>query len=357
MLKRVIKKEIKVGNLLIGGNNHIVIQSMTNTITKDVLATIAQIEALVKEGCEIVRVACLDIIDAQAIKDIKQELSQKGINIPIVADIHFDYRIALAAIEAGVDKVRINPGNIGSIDRIKEVVDACIDKHIPIRIGVNTGSIDQEILDKYGRTAYALVMSAKKHVDILEGLGFYDIILSLKASDVNMMIEAYTIASNMFNYPLHLGVTEAGTFLKGTVSSSIGIGNLLYNGIGDTIRVSLTDDPVKEVVVAKEILASLGLLNKPRLISCPTCGRTRYDMIPIALEIEEFLNTLGNVKITVAVMGCVVNGPGEAREADIGIAGGINEAILFKKGQVIRKIKQENIVSELKKEIIAMINS
>ena len=355
MINRILKKEIKIGNVIIGGDNHIVIQSMTNTPNKDVTSTVKQIIDLYNEGCEIVRVACLDLEDAKAIKNIKEQLHKQNIDIPIVADIHFDYRIALEAIEAGCDKVRINPGNIGDIDKIKMVVDKCKEHNIPIRIGVNTGSMDSEILDKYGRSAYGLVMSAKKHVDILESLGFYDIVLSMKASDVNMMIEAYTIASNMFNYPLHLGVTEAGTFLAGSVASSIGIGSLLYNGIGDTIRVSLTEDPVKEVKVAKEILGSLGLIDKPKLISCPTCGRTKYDMMPIAREIEAFLNTLGNKKITVAIMGCAVNGPGEAKDADIGVAGGINEAILFKKGEIVKKIKQENIVKELKKEILAMI--
>ena len=355
MINRILKKEIKIGNLFIGANHPIAIQSMTNTPTKDVSLTVKQIIDLYKAGCNIVRVACLDIDDAKAIKDIKEQLSKQNIDIPIVADIHFDYRIAIEAINAGCDKVRINPGNIGDIDKIKMVVDKCIEHHIPIRIGVNTGSMDSEILAKYGRSAYGLVMSAKKHVDILESLGFFDIVLSMKASDVNMMIEAYTIASNMFNYPLHLGVTEAGTFLAGSIASSIGIGSLLYNGIGDTIRVSLTDDPVKEVIVAKEILGSLGLINKPKLISCPTCGRTKYDMMPIAKEIEEFLNSLGNLKITVAIMGCPVNGPGEAKDADIGIAGGVNEALLFKKGEVVRKIAQDDIVEELKKEILAMI--
>ena len=354
MIKRQLKKEIKIGNALIGGNEKIAIQSMTNTLTKDVKATVKQITDLYEAGCNIVRVACLDLVDASSIKQIKECLAKKGIDIPIVADIHFDYQIAIEAIKAGCDKVRINPGNIGDNDKIKAVVDACKEHHIPIRIGVNTGSMDKEILDKYGRSAYGLVMSAKKHVDILESLDFYNIVLSMKASDVNMMIEAYTIASNMFNYPLHLGVTEAGTYLSGTVSSSIGIGSLLYNGIGDTIRVSLTDDPVKEVIVAREILGSLSLIDKPKLISCPTCGRTRYDMLPIAKEIEEFLNSLGNKKITVAIMGCAVNGPGEAKDADIGVAGGINEAILFKKGEIVRKIKQEDIVEELKKEILAM---
>ena len=354
MIKRQLKKEIKIGNVLIGGNEKLAIQSMTNTLTKDVKATVKQITDLYEAGCDIVRVACLDLVDASSIKQIKECLAKKGIDIPIVADIHFDYQIAIEAIKAGCDKVRINPGNIGDNDKIKAVVDACKEHHIPIRIGVNTGSMDKEILDKHGRSAYGLVMSAKKHVDILESLDFYDIVLSMKASDVNMTIEAYTIASNMFNYPLHLGVTEAGTYLSGTVSSSIGIGSLLYNGIGDTIRVSLTDDPVKEVIVAREILGSLSLIDKPKLISCPTCGRTRYDMLPIAKEIEEFLNSLGNKKITVAIMGCAVNGPGEAKDADIGVAGGINEAILFKKGEIVRKIKQEDIVEELKKEILAM---
>ena len=350
MINRKITKEVRVGNVLIGGTNPISIQSMCNTKTKDTSSTINQIKELEKEGCNIVRVAVLDIEDALALKEIKE-----NINIPLVADIHFDYKLALTAIESGIDKLRINPGNIGTIDKIKLVVDKCKEKNIPIRIGVNMGSLDKEIEKKFGRTSKALVYSAKKHVSILEDLDFSNIIISMKASDVETTIEAYTLASKMFNYPLHIGVTEAGTEFAGSIRSSIGLGTLLYNGIGDTIRVSLSDDPVKEIKVAKEILATFGYFKKPKLTSCPTCGRTQYNMLPILKEIENFLETI-NSDIKVAVMGCVVNGPGEAKDADIGIAGGIGEALLFKKGQVIRKIKEENIVTEFKQEILNMIN-
>ena len=350
MINRKITKEVRVGNVLIGGTNPISIQSMCNTKTKDTSSTINQIKELEKEGCNIVRVAVLDIEDALALKEIKE-----NINIPLVADIHFDYKLALTAIESGIDKLRINPGNIGTIDKIKLVVDKCKEKNIPIRIGVNMGSLDKEIEKEFGRTCEALVYSAKKHVSILENLDFSNIIISMKASDVETTIEAYTLASKMFNYPLHIGVTEAGTEFAGSIRSSIGLGTLLYNGIGDTIRVSLSDDPVKEIKVAKEILATFGYFKKPKLTSCPTCGRTQYNMLPILKEIENFLDTI-NSNIKVAVMGCVVNGPGEAKDADIGIAGGIGEALLFKKGQVIRKIKEENIVTEFKQEILNMIN-
>lgn len=351
MINRKDTKQIKVGNVLIGGNNNVVIQSMTNTKTKDVESTVKQIFELEKAGCEIVRVACLDMEDAKAIKDIKSR-----IHIPIVADIHFDYKLALEAIKSGVDKLRINPGNIGSIDCVKEVVKACKEKNIPIRIGVNGGSLEKDLLEKYGKpTAKAMVESAQRHVDILESLDFYDICISLKASSLDLCLEAYEEAARTFKYPLHLGITEAGTAFSGTIKSSIGLGTLLRENIGNTMRVSLSDDPVYEVKVAKEILKDCNLLkNSPTLVSCPTCGRTQIDLIPIAKEMEDFLQTLES-DITVAVMGCAVNGPGEAREADIGIAGGKGEAVLFKKGQVIRKIPQEKIVEELKQEILNMI--
>lgn len=351
MINRKDTKQIKVGNVLIGGNNNVVIQSMTNTKTKDVENTVKQIFELEKAGCEIIRVACLDMEDAKAIKDIKSR-----IHIPIVADIHFDYKLALEAIKSGVDKLRINPGNIGSIDCVKEVVKACKEKNIPIRIGVNGGSLEKDLLEKYGKpTAKAMVESAKRHVDILESLDFYDICISLKASSLDLCLEAYEEAARTFKYPLHLGITEAGTAFSGTIKSSIGLGTLLRENIGNTMRVSLSDDPVYEIKVAKEILKDCNLLkNSPTLVSCPTCGRTQIDLIPIAKEMEDFLQTL-NADITVAVMGCAVNGPGEAREADIGIAGGKGEAVLFKKGQVIRKIPQEKIVEELKQEILNMI--
>jgi len=346
MTSRKKTKEIRIGKILIGGSNNIAIQSMCNTKTKDTSSTIEQIKSLEKEGCNIVRVAVLDIEDALAIKEIK-----KHINIPIVADIHFDYKLALAAIESGVDKLRINPGNIGSIEKIKQVVDKCKEYNIPIRIGVNLGSLDKQIENEYGRCAKALVYSAKKHVKILEDLNFYDIVISLKASDVETTIEAYKLASEEFIYPLHIGVTEAGTAFSGSIKSSIGLGTLLYLGIGDTIRVSLSDDPVEEIKVAKEILSTFNYYKKPKLISCPTCGRTQYDMLPILKEIEKYLNTIVNCDIKVAVMGCAVNGPGEAKDADIGIAGGVNEVLLFKKGQIIRKIDEKDVIKEIKEEI------
>ena len=351
-MKRENTRKIMVGNVQIGGQNKVVIQSMCNTKTKDVESTVKQISALEEVGCEIIRVACLDIEDAKAIAEIK-----KQIHIPIVADIHFDYRIALQAIESGVDKVRINPGNIGSEERVKAVVDKCKEKNIPIRIGVNGGSLEKDLLEKYGGkpTAKAMVESAKRHIDILESLDFYDYAVSLKASDLDLCIESYEEAAKTFKCPLHLGITEAGTEFSGTIKSSIGLGVLLREGIGDTIRVSLSDDPIKEIKVAKEILKDCNLYKKsPTLIACPTCGRTQIDLIPIAKEMEEFLQTIES-DIKVAVMGCAVNGPGEAREADIGIAGGINEGLLFKKGEIIRKIKQEDIIKELKEEILKMV--
>ncbi len=348
MYKRTDTKPIFVNGVQIGGQNKVVIQSMCNTKTKDIDATVNQILKLENAGGQIVRVACLDIEDAKAIKKIKNK-----IHIPIVADIHFDYKIALQAIESGVDKIRINPGNIGDEEKVRAVVEACKEKNIPIRIGVNAGSLEKELLDKYGKPCSdAMIESAKRHIEILEKLDFYNIAISLKASNLDMCVEAYEKASREFKYPLHLGITEAGTTFSGTIKSSIGLSALLRQGIGDTIRVSLSDDPIEEIPVCKEILKNCNLYkNSPKLISCPTCGRIQYDMIPIAKEIEQFLQTL-DIDITVAIMGCAVNGPGEAREADIGIAGGKNEALLFKKGEIIRKIPQEEIIETLKKEIL-----
>lgn len=344
-------RSVQVGNLTIGGNNHVVIQSMCNTKTKNVEATIKQINTLEQAGCELVRVAVFDKEDAYAIKEIK-----KGIHIPLVADIHFDYRLALIAIESGIDKVRINPGNIGSTEKVKAVVDACKEKHIPIRIGVNGGSLEKEVLEKYGEpTPEGMVESAMKHVKILEDLDFHDIVISLKSSNTMLTIKAYELASKTFPYPLHVGVTEAGTALGGTIKSSLGIGTLLYEGIGNTIRVSLSDDPVEEIKVAKILLKELGLLKGvPTLVSCPTCGRIQYDLIPIAKEMEDFLKDI-HLDITVAIMGCAVNGPGEARHADIGIAGGVGEGLLIKHGEIVKRVKQEDMVQTLKDEILKMV--
>lgn len=350
MKNRSETRKINVAGVQIGGQNKVVIQSMTNTKTKDIEATIKQILQLEQAGCEIVRVACLDIQDARAIKAIKN-----GIHIPIVADIHFDYKIALEAINSGVDKIRINPGNIGSEDKVKAVVEACKEHKIPIRIGVNAGSLEKDLLENGKPTAKAMVESARRHIEILERLDFYDICISLKASDLDLCIAAYKEASKTFEYPLHLGITEAGTAFCGTIKSSIGLGYLIRQGIGDTVRVSLSDDPVEEIKVAKEILKDCNLYDGiPTLISCPTCGRTQIDLIPIAKEMESFLQTIKS-NITVAVMGCVVNGPGEARNADIGIAGGINEGVLFKKGEIVRKVSQDEMLNVLKEEILKMI--
>lgn len=352
MLKRMQTRAIQVGNVQIGGQNKVVIQSMTNTKTKDIEKTVTQIIELEKVGCEIVRVACLDKEDAKAIKQIKNK-----IHIPIVADIHFDYQIALEAIRSGVDKIRINPGNIGDEEKVKQVVEKCKEYHIPIRIGVNAGSLEKDLLAKYGGrpTAKAMVESAKRHVNILEKLDFYDIAISLKASDLDLCIESYLEAANTFPYPLHLGITEAGTAFSGTIKSSIGLGIMLKQGIGDTIRVSLSDSPIQEIKVVKEILKDCKLYQKsPTLVSCPTCGRTQIDLIPMAKQVEDFLQTIES-NITVAVMGCAVNGPGEAKNADIGIAGGIKEGLLFKRGKIIRKVPQDQIVEVLKQEILNMI--
>ena len=328
---------VKVGNVYLGGNYPILIQSMTNIKTSKVNEVVKQINELEKIGCEIIRVSVLDTEDAIAIKEIK-----KHISIPIVADIHFDYKLALLSADSGCNKLRINPGNIGSIEKIKAVVDKCKEKNIPIRIGVNSGSVEKELLAKYnGPTAQALAESALNHAKILEDLNFYNTVISVKASDIHTTLEAYKILSEKTNYPLHIGITESGTKFSGTIKSSVGLGLLLNEGIGDTIRVSLSTNPLEEIKVAKEILSLFGEYKKIELISCPTCGRTQYNMIPLVEKVEKYLETLPQINLKIAIMGCVVNGPGEARNADLGIAGGIGEAVLFKKGQVIRKIKEE----------------
>ena len=353
LFKRRETKKIRVGSLYIGGKASVSVQSMTNTLTSNVDETVMQIQKLQEAGCDIIRVAVPDMDAALAIADIK-----KRILIPLVADIHFDYRLAITSIENGVDKVRINPGNIGSKERVKNVVSCATERGVPIRIGVNAGSLEKDLLNKYGGvTSEALVESALKHVKILEDLDFHDIIISIKASNVPLTIAAYQLISQKVSYPLHVGVTEAGTIYKGTIKSSVGIGALLAQGIGDTIRVSLTGDPVEEIKVGKEILKSLGLLKQGlEFISCPTCGRTRINLIEIAEKVEKALDGIDK-DLKVAVMGCVVNGPGEAKDADIGIAGGDGCAMLFKKGQVIRKISEDNIVEELLKEIASLHRS
>jgi (E)-4-hydroxy-3-methylbut-2-enyl-diphosphate synthase len=341
-MQREQTRKIKVGPYELGGNNKVYIQSMTNTYTKDVEKTVEQIHALTKVGCEIIRVAVLDMVDAKALGEIKRQIS-----IPLVADIHFDYRLALEAINQGVDKIRLNPGNIPKREHVEEVVAACKAKNIPIRIGVNSGSLPKGMEP----TAENMVLAAKRHVEILESMEFYDIALSLKATDMNLMIEAYRLAAKTFPYPLHLGVTEAGTQFSGAIKSAMGIGILLNEGIGNTIRVSLTDHPILEIQAAKEILKNLGLIKKvPNLISCPTCGRIQYNMIDIAKRIETYLQTI-NKTINVAIMGCAVNGPGEASHADIGIAGGKGEALLFRRGEIVRKIKEADIYDVLIEEI------
>lgn len=343
MIKREDTKSVLVKDLILGGNNHIYIQSMTNTKTKDVINTINQIKMLEAAGCEIIRVAVLDIEDAKAIKEIV-----KNINIPLVADIHFNPDYAIEAIKSGVNKIRLNPGNINNKDKIIEIVNLAKEKNIPIRIGVNGGSLPKGMQ----LNAKNMIEAVKSHTKILEELDFNNIVISIKASNIKLSKEVYELTANTFNYPLHVGITEAGTSFSGLIKSAIGISNILDLGIGNTIRVSLTDEPIKEIYAAKEILNNLNLIdNVPMLTSCPTCGRCGYDMIPIAKEIEQFLYTI-NKPIKVAVMGCAVNGPGEAKEADIGVAGGNGEAILFKKGIIIRKIKEKDIIEELKKEII-----
>ncbi|SFJ20351.1 4-hydroxy-3-methylbut-2-en-1-yl diphosphate synthase [Halobacillus dabanensis] len=340
-------RPVKVGDITIGGSDQVVIQSMTTTKTHDVEATVAEIKRLEEAGCQVVRVACPDDRAADAIPEIK-----KRINIPLVVDIHFDYKKALKAIEGGADKIRINPGNIGKREKVEAVVKAAKEKGIPIRIGVNAGSLERHILEKYGYpTADGMVESALHHIKILEDLDFHDIIVSLKASDVKLAIEAYEKAAAAFNYPIHLGITESGTLFAGTVKSAAGLGAILSKGIGSTVRISLSADPVEEVKVAKELLKSFGLAsNAATLISCPTCGRIEIDLISIANEVEEYIQTI-KAPIKVAVLGCAVNGPGEAREADIGIAGARGEGLLFRHGEIIRKVPEDIMVEELKKEV------
>lgn len=350
MINRKKTREIAIGKVKIGGSHPIVVQSMLNAPAADLAGNVAQAVELEKAGCEIVRVSIPNPEAVALIPAIKQAVS-----IPLVADIHFDHRLAIASVEAGVDKVRINPGNIGSDDRVKAVVDACKKRRVPIRIGVNSGSLEKEILQKYGSpTAQAMCDSAMYHISLLEKFDFHDIVLSLKSSDVHTMVQAYRLLSGQCDYPLHLGVTEAGTERMGLIKSAAGIGSLLLDGIGDTIRVSLTDHPVKEIAAAKDILKALGLgKSGVRFVSCPTCGRTKIDMIRLAKEVEQRLADCPK-DITVAIMGCAVNGPGEAREADIGVAGGDGCGLLFKKGEILRKVKEEEILDELMMEIERM---
>ncbi len=349
-MKRRKTRQIKLGNTGIGGNFDITVQSMLNIPAYDIEGSVRQAVELEKAGCEIIRIAVPDKAAVRLIPAIKEKIS-----IPLVADIHFDYKLAMESAAAGIDKIRINPGNIGDDSRVKQVADECRKRNIPIRIGVNSGSLEKHILAKYGSpTPQALCDSALYHASLLEKFDFYDIVLSMKSSDAEFMTQAYRLAAERCDYPLHLGVTEAGTERMGIIKSSIGIGSLLLDGIGDTIRVSLTDDPVKEVYAARDILKSLGLKKDGvRFISCPTCGRTRIDLIGIAKQAEELLKDCRK-NITVAIMGCAVNGPGEAREADIGIAGGINEGLIFKKGEIIRKVPEGELLSELMKEIDKM---
>lgn len=346
-MERKKTKKIRLGDTFIGGDSKITVQSMTNTDTRDIDKTVSQILELTHMGCDIIRCAVVDAEAARAIGEIK-----KRISIPLVADIHFDYRLALLSIENGVDGLRINPGNIGSIDRVKMVAEAARERNVPIRIGVNSGSLDKSLLEKYGRVCpEALVESAVSHINILEDVNFDDIVISIKSSNVIQTVESYRLISEKTNYPLHLGVTEAGTLINSSVKSSIGIGSLLLCGIGDTIRVSITGNPADEIKIGREILKNTGNLKSGiEFISCPTCGRTEIDLIKIAEEVEERLKDYPN-NIKVAVMGCIVNGPGEAREADIGIAGGCGEGLIFKKGNIVKKVKEEDLVEELIKEI------
>ena len=336
---------VRVGNYVLDGK-HIYIQSMLNARSDDIEGSVNQAVELEKSGCEIIRTAIPKMEAVRLIPAIKEKVS-----IPLVADIHFDYRLALESAAAGVDKIRINPGNIGDMSKVKMVADVCRGKNIPIRIGVNSGSLEKELINKYGSpTPEALVESAMNHASMLEQFDFDNIVISIKSSDVNKMIQSYRLAAEKCNYPLHLGVTEAGTERMGLIKSAIGIGSLLCDGIGETIRVSLTDNPVKEIEAAKDILKCIGKRKGVQFVSCPTCGRTRIDLVKAANEVENALKDIDK-DIKVAVMGCVVNGPGEAREADIGIAGGDGCAVIFKKGEVLRKVKEEDIVSELLKEI------
>ncbi len=347
-MKREDTKVIQIGTRKIGGGNPIAIQSMTNTKTEDVAATVAQILALEKAGCEIIRCAVPTMEAAKALAEIK-----KQIHIPLVADIHFDYRLAIAAIENGADKIRINPGNIGDVSRVKAVVDKAKEYKVPIRVGVNSGSLEKELVEKYGGvTAEGIVESALDKVRIIEELGYDQLVVSIKSSDVMMCVKAHELIAEKCNYPLHIGITESGTLLSGNIKSSVGLGIMLYQGLGDTIRVSLTGDPVEEIKSAKLILKSLGLRKGGiEVVSCPTCGRTKIDLIGLANKVEAMVADIP-LDIKVAVMGCVVNGPGEAKEADIGIAGGIGEGLLIKKGEIIKKVKEEDLLETLRQELL-----
>lgn len=346
-MERRKSRKIKLGNTTLGGDSPVLVQSMLNVPSTNIDGSVAQAKALAAAGCQVIRFAIPDEAALDLIEPIKN-----AVDVPLVADIHFNYRLALGAAQRGIGKIRINPGNIGSDDRVKAVADICREKQIPIRIGVNSGSLEKHILAKYGApTPEAMVESAMYHAALLEKFDFNDIVISIKSSNVPTMIAAYEMAAQRCDYPLHLGVTEAGTERMGIIKSAAGIGSLLCHGIGDTIRVSLTDDPVKEVFAAMDILKAIGLKNdSPYLIACPTCGRTRIDLVGLAKQVEEKLRDV-HKPIKVAVMGCVVNGPGEAREADIGIAGGDGEGLLFKKGQILRKVPEDQLLTELMKEI------
>lgn len=343
-------KVIQIGNKKIGGGNPVLIQSMCNTKTEDVKATVAQILKLEAAGCDIIRVAVPTMEAAAAIRQIK-----KQIHIPLVADIHFDYRLAIAAMESGADKIRINPGNIGSRERVQAVVDTAKKYNIPIRVGVNSGSLEKDLLEKYGGvTAEAIVESAKKQVAVIEKMGYDNLVVSIKSSDVLMCVKAHELFAKECRYPLHVGITESGTLLSGNIKSSVGLGIILYEGIGDTIRVSLTGDPLEEIKSAKLILKALNLrTGGATVVSCPTCGRTQIDLIGLANQVETMVADI-DMDVKVAVMGCVVNGPGEAREADIGIAGGIGEGLIIKKGQVLRKVPEGELLEALRSELLAM---
>ncbi len=344
-------KIVKIGDRIIGGGNPVLIQSMCNTKTEDAAATVAQIHRLEKAGCEIIRVAVPTMEAAQALAQIKKE-----IHIPLVADIHFDYRLAIAAIENGADKIRINPGNIGERDRVQAVVDKAKERGIPIRVGVNSGSLEKNLIEKYGGvTAEGIVESALDKVKLIEDMGYDNLVISIKSSDVLMCIRAHELIAGKTSYPLHVGITEAGTLTSGTVKSAAGLGIILYQGIGDTIRVSLTGDPVEEVKTARLLLRTLGMRKGGiEVVSCPTCGRTRIDLIGLANRVETMAAEFDDLDVKVAVMGCVVNGPGEAREADLGIAGGIGEGLLIKKGEILRKVPEDELLQALHDELAAL---
>ena len=348
-MKRNETRSVRVGDLILGGNDEVIIQSMCNVPTKNAKEVIEQILDLEEMGCQMIRVSCMDLKDAAAIKEIKE-----NIHIPLVADIHFGYKLALACIGNRVDKIRLNPGNIGSRENVEKVVNACKEKGIPIRIGINSGSLEKDIHEKYGKpTAKGMIESARRHVEILESMDFYDTVLSFKSSDPLLCIEAYRLASETFDYPLHLGVTEAGTMMTSAIKSSLALGNLLLDGIGNTIRISVNGAPQKEIPIVKELLKDCGLLKSvPNLIACPTCGRTQWNMEPVVNWVESYLQKV-NKEVTVAIMGCAVNGPGEAKHADIAIAGGKDEGLLIKRGVIIEKIPQEKMVERLKEEIDA----